>query len=135
VFVNYESTTVSKAASPSGIPAEIPKFLPTIGEVSNWLSKRTEYENRVNRYAALPLPEFRPVLIDHANLFVPNSVDGFLDMVDRAKKAPAKFHRYEKDHICIDGELKDGIWVPNEWWEERRGRARSSGLQSVGDFV
>ena len=137
LFINFEKEVVARAVSPSGIPSDISKFLPTIGEITVWLNKRAEYAERVNRYAALPLPEFRPTAIENANLFVPDSVDGYADMVERAKKAPDKFHRYERSHVCIDGEIKDGIWIPNFWWEERKGKRGSSGLplQATSDLI
>ncbi len=128
LFINFEKEVVVRAVSPSGIPSDISKFLPTIGEITVWLNKRAEYNERTNRYAALPLPEFRSTAIENANLFVPDSVDGYWDMVERAKKAPDKYHRYERNHVCVDGEIKDGIWIPSLWWEERRGKVRYSGL-------
>ena len=50
VFVQFDLDLVKKAISPDGIPAVMPKYLPTIGEINKWLNeKEKDYSNITRR--------------------------------------------------------------------------------------
>lgn len=124
VFVNYDVELVKKAVAPSGIPFEISKFLPTVGEIDRWLSGKKAYVERVSRIKALPLPirTYVPPAPAAPNLFVAEDVPGYKDAVAFSKVAHARFCKYEKDHVCYDGRVVGGYWVPNSWWEVRHSK-------------
>lgn len=42
VFVGYDIDLVKKAVAPSGIPFDIKKYMPTIGEIEGWLRVRAD---------------------------------------------------------------------------------------------
>lgn len=53
VFVQFDVDLVKKAISPNGIPFDMPKFLPTIGEINKWLSEKDQKYR--NLYRTIPL--------------------------------------------------------------------------------
>lgn len=69
-------------------------------------------------YSAYDKPPKRP-----PDLFVPCEVTGYDKMVERAAASPADEYRYENNYKYYTGALKDGIWVPWIWWEDRYKKA------------
>lgn len=133
IFQQYETDLVRKAVSPSGIPYEVNKFLPTMGEIEKYLSGKRDYLDRVDRMKALPLPTpvFKAAAPAAPNLFVGSDVPGYADAEDFTKVAHERFYRREKDHVCYDGRLIDGIWVPNSWWEVRHSKTYEQWRESL----
>lgn len=124
VFVNYDVDLVKKAVAPRGIPFDLSKYLPTVGEIDKWLSGKRDYFDRIGRMKALPLPmrTYVPAAPAEPNLFVGDDVPGYDDAVAFAKEAHERFYRREKDHVCYDRRVVSGIWLPQSWWEVRHSK-------------
>lgn len=124
VFVNYDVGLVKKAVAPSGIPFEVSKYLPTVGEIDKWLSSKQAHIDRISAIKTLPLPvrKYLPPAPAEPNLFVPEDAPAYDDAVAFSKVAHARYYRYEKDHTGYDGRIVGGYWVPNAWWEVRHSK-------------
>lgn len=114
-FEQYPQAVVDFVTDPrTGIPSES-KWLPNVAEVRefcNSAAKRMEnlakpaIERRsTRRYEPLPPAKWW-------DLFVPNTVHGYDKMLERAKTAAPEYYKYERN----------GIWVPDIWWQERHGK-------------
>lgn len=69
-------------------------------------------------YSPYDKPPKRP-----PDLFVPNDVTCYDKMVERAAAAPSDEYRYESNYKYYTGALKDGLWVPHVWWDDRHKKA------------
>ena len=128
-MTGYEHSVVKAACEPSGIPAQCPKFLPTLGEIKAWLQNKAEEESKYEFHQSqpkrLPLPRSEkksPMW----NLFVATDIPCYDRVVEMAKERDPTHSKYEEDHLCPDGRVAHGIWIPWPWWDEIRGRTATS---------
>jgi hypothetical protein len=63
------------------------------------------------------------------NLFVPCDVPDYAKAESFAAVADPKYYRLESDHVCQDGRVVSGIWVPQSWWALRHNRSYTQWCQ------
>lgn len=114
----YPKAVVDFVTDPrTGIPSEH-KWLPNVAEVRDFCNSaaarmKVLAQPALKKYSRRndPLPPAK-----WWNLFVASNISGYEKMVERASMAKPEYYKYEKN----------GIWVPDIWWEERRGKSTRS---------
>lgn len=118
----YPQAVVDFVTDPrTGIPSES-KWLPNVAEVRefcNAAAKRMENlakpaidRRSTRRYDPMPPAKYW-------NLFVGNDIPGYEKMVERAAGANHEYYKYDSNY---KGTRRAGIWVPDQWWQERHGK-------------
>jgi hypothetical protein len=115
---------VKKAVDPvNGIPAECKAFLPTGGQISEWLVKKQDWMAKYNYGSSKPLPKPRYHVRMNApewpNVWVPKNAPGYDLAYQFGLDAPAKYYRRKNDYRCANDEVWEAICVPLSWWERR----------------
>lgn len=123
VMVRYEHDVVYAGCQATGIPAAHPTFLPTAGEISNWLERKAAELTKADRYFGLiPAPDKSPPR-HKWDLFVANTINGYDRIVEMTKDAPSDTYKFVTNYVNQkDGSIASGVWVPWKWWESVRGR-------------
>jgi hypothetical protein len=126
VMIQFEHDIVRDACKPSGLPASEPKFLPTVGTLTNYLTAQAASAGRKKHYSSLLLTPSGPQRkLTVANLFIAEDVPHYDKITERAKGDPDN-SRYEENHACSDGRIRNGYWVPWPWYDEVKSRPASS---------
>ena len=129
-MVKYEHDVVYAGCQATGIPAAHPTYLPTAGEISNWLERKTADLAKADRYFGLiPAPDKKPPRPKY-DLFVASDINGYDRVVEMTKKADKEDYKFVTDYVQKDGRISRGVWVPWKWWDEARGRISAS----IGDL-
>lgn len=126
VLAQHSDATVLACADPAtGISSKSDK-LPTMKQLHDMLSAEAAAQFTRDNYAKKPQapanvpciqgppPKLRP------NLFVSKGFPYYDQMVARHDETRGENSRYENGHTCLDGEVRDGLWVPAHWYDERR---------------
>jgi hypothetical protein len=121
-MVRYEHDVVYAGCQATGIPASHPTFLPTAGEIGNWLEKKTTELAKPDRYFGLiPAPD-KSAPRQKWDLFVGHDINGYDRIVEMTKTAKDDEYKFVTDYTHKDGSISSGVWVPWKWWELVRGR-------------
>lgn len=91
-MTGFEHDLVKTACTPAGIPAESPKFLPTVGEVRNWLISKAAIQEKSARYSALPPPAEYVKKVD----FVKEGQETYSQFLARGGVRPTGMFEYKK---------------------------------------
>lgn len=132
VLGDYPADIVKIAVDPrTGVIERFPMGLPNVGQIKQYLDDLLAKRDRLRHYAALPKPQpFRRTLEKaEPNLFVPNEHRRYEVMAAKAQKEPERA-RFE-NHLCSDGQVRAGVWVPLDWFEATRERTEDKRLTAA----
>lgn len=128
VLGDYPADLVRTAVDPrTGVAAKFPMGLPQVGQVKQFLDDLLGHREKLSRYAALPkFHRVDPSPINREpNLFVPVGFHRYDEMAARAEKEPRRC-RFERGHVCQNEIMRDGLWVPFDWWHEDSGPSQAA---------
>jgi hypothetical protein len=108
VLTDYPADIVNLAADPrTGVVASFPMGLPNVGQIRQFLEDKLSHREKLQRLAELPKQEFKrfpPTPAgpgDLANVFVPETVRQYAQMVERAKTGDPREFRYATGGIMV----------------------------------
>lgn len=141
VLSEYSVDVIERQADPRTGIARRSKFLPNAADIAEDCDKiatqlATDQSNREFQKKRAATPRYIPVVIQAPNLFVPSDQRDYERMSERAETESSERYFFEKNHLCLDGVKRDGIWIPLSWWEERTGVEKMHrATQSLADPV
>jgi hypothetical protein len=132
VLGDYPADIVRIAVDPrTGVIERFPMGLPNVGQIKQYLDDLLAKRDRLQHYASLPKakPFKRALEKAEPNLFVPNDHRRYESMAKKAEKEPERA-RFE-NHLCADGVMRAGVWVPLDWFEALGERPQSARLTAA----
>ena len=139
VLSEYSLDVIEREADPRTGIARRSKFLPNAADIAkdcDDIAKKIaeDMANEKFQQRKRRTPRYAPAVTWAPNLFVPTGFPGYEQMVERSKTEKPDRFRFEKAHLCHDGERRDGIWVQSSWWDHRGGSKEKSFAQQIGDI-